>query len=129
MRDVTLLSMKNKSVQNCRFVHHAKFHFIMTTLNKLFKIEFERWGGNWKGAETGTWVIFHSHTHFKFPIFQLSYVFLLLQAACFIGSSAPPPSHKHRFHVVTSGFIRLRLQSIPPHLSNFLFLLLLNVFL
>ena len=44
MRDVTLLSMKNKSVQNCRFVHHAKFHCIMTTLNKLFKIEFERWG-------------------------------------------------------------------------------------
>ena len=45
MRDVTLLSMKNKYVQNCRFVHHAKFHCIMTTLNKLFKIEFERWGG------------------------------------------------------------------------------------
>ena len=45
MRDVTLLSMKNKSVQNCRFVLHAKFHCIMTTLNKLFKIEFERWGG------------------------------------------------------------------------------------
>ena len=44
MRHVTLLSMKNKSVQNCRFVHHAKFHCIMTTLNKLFKIEFERWG-------------------------------------------------------------------------------------
>ena len=42
MRDVTLLSMKNKSVQNCRFVHHAKFHCIMTTLNKLFKTEFER---------------------------------------------------------------------------------------
>ena len=45
MRDVTLLSMKNKSVQNCRFVHHDKFHCIMTKLNKLFKIEFERWGG------------------------------------------------------------------------------------
>ena len=44
MRDLTLLSMKNKSVQNCRFVHHAKFHCIMTALNKLFKIEFERWG-------------------------------------------------------------------------------------
>ena len=26
--------MKNKSVQNCRFVHHAKFHCIMTTLNR-----------------------------------------------------------------------------------------------
>ena len=44
MRDVTLESMKNKSVQNCRFVHQAKFHCIMATLKKLFKIEFERWG-------------------------------------------------------------------------------------
>ena len=41
--------MKNKSVQNCRFVHHAKFHCIVTTLNRLFKIEFER-GGDWKRA-------------------------------------------------------------------------------
>ena len=46
MRDVMLLSMKNKSVHSCRFVHHAKFHCIMTTLNKLFKIKFE-------GVETG----------------------------------------------------------------------------
>ena len=37
--------MKNKSVHSCRFVHHAKFHCIMTTLIKLFKIEFERGGG------------------------------------------------------------------------------------
>ena len=50
MRDVTLQSMKNKSVHSCRFVHHAKFHCIMTTLNKLFKIKFERAGGNWKRA-------------------------------------------------------------------------------
>ena len=42
MPDVTLLSMKNKSVQNCRFVHHAKFHCIVKTLNRFFKIEFER---------------------------------------------------------------------------------------
>ena len=42
--------MKNKSVQNCRFVHHAKFHCIMKTLNRLFKTEFERGGGNWKRA-------------------------------------------------------------------------------
>ena len=48
MRDVTLLSMKNKSVHNCRFVQHAKFHCIMTTLNKLFKFEFESEGENWK---------------------------------------------------------------------------------
>ena len=34
--------MENKSVHSCRFVQHAKFHCIMTTLNKLFKIEFER---------------------------------------------------------------------------------------
>ena len=40
--------MKNKSVQNCRFVHHAKFHCIVTTLNRLFKIEFERGGGTGK---------------------------------------------------------------------------------
>ena len=42
MRDVTLYSMKNESDQSFRFVHHAKFHCIMITLNKLFKIEFER---------------------------------------------------------------------------------------
>ena len=39
--------MKNKSVQNCRFVHHAKFPCIMTSimLNRFFKIEFEKVGG------------------------------------------------------------------------------------
>ena len=40
--------MKNKSVQNCQFVHHAKFQCIMTTLKKLFKIEFDMCGRNWK---------------------------------------------------------------------------------
>ena len=40
--------MRNKSVENCRFVHHAKFHCIMTTLNRLFSIEFERGGGTGK---------------------------------------------------------------------------------
>ena len=34
--------MKNKSVQNCQFIHHAKLHCIMTSLNRLFKTEFER---------------------------------------------------------------------------------------
>ena len=34
--------MKNKSVHNCRFFHHAKFDCIMERLNKLFKVEFER---------------------------------------------------------------------------------------
>ena len=31
---------------NCRFVHLVKFHCIVTTLNRLFKVEFER--GDWK---------------------------------------------------------------------------------
>ena len=44
MRDVTLLNMKNKSVHSCRFVHHAKYHCLMTTLIKLFEIEFEKGG-------------------------------------------------------------------------------------
>ena len=48
MRDFTLQNMKNKSVQNCRFVDHAKFDCIMTTLNRLFKIELERGGGTGK---------------------------------------------------------------------------------
>ena len=47
--------MKNKFVQNCRFVHHAKFHCIMTTLNRLFKIEFERGGGTGKEPKTQIW--------------------------------------------------------------------------
>ena len=33
--------MKNKSVQNCGFVHHAKFNSIMTKFNSFFNIEFE----------------------------------------------------------------------------------------
>ena len=44
MRDVTLYSMKNKFVHNCRFVHHAKFYCNLTMLYKLFKIDFERGG-------------------------------------------------------------------------------------
>ena len=48
--------MKNKSVQNCRFVHHAKFHCIMTTLKELFKIKFERGGGT--GKEPKLFIIF-----------------------------------------------------------------------
>ena len=34
--------MRNKSVHSCRFIYHAQFHCIMTRLNRLFKIEFER---------------------------------------------------------------------------------------
>ena len=45
--------MKNKSVQNCRFVHHAQLHCIVTTLNRLFKIEFER--RDWKRTVFSTW--------------------------------------------------------------------------
>ena len=40
--------MKNKSVQNCRFVHHVKFDCVMTTLNRLFEFEFERGEGTGK---------------------------------------------------------------------------------
>ena len=39
--------MKNKSVHSRRFVHHAKFHCIMTTLNTLSKL-------NLKGVETSS---------------------------------------------------------------------------
>ena len=52
MHDVTKQNMKNKSVHSCRFVHHAKFHCIMTTLIKLFKNEFER-GKLEKSQKTG----------------------------------------------------------------------------
>ena len=43
--------LRLNAVQNCRFVHHAKFHCIVTTLNRLFKIEFERGGGGGEGLE------------------------------------------------------------------------------
>ena len=35
---------EEQSVHSCRFVHHAKLHRIMTTLNRLFKIEIQRGG-------------------------------------------------------------------------------------
>ena len=57
--------MKNKSVQNCRFVHHAKLHCIVTTLNRLFKIEFER--GDWKRAKFRHLSVFlFSCVHYSF---------------------------------------------------------------
>ena len=34
--------MKNKYVHSCRFAYLAKIHCIMTTLNGLLKIEFEK---------------------------------------------------------------------------------------
>ena len=43
--------MKNKSVQNCRFFHHAKFDCVMTSLNRHFKIEFES-GGELEKSQT-----------------------------------------------------------------------------
>ena len=58
MRDVTLLSMENKSVHSCRFVRYAKFHCIMTTLNMLFRTEIERW-------ETGKEPILKAYTFLK----------------------------------------------------------------
>ena len=39
---ITMSDIRNKSVHSCQLVHHAKFHCMVTTLNKLFKIEFER---------------------------------------------------------------------------------------
>ena len=36
---------EKQSVHNCQFVHHANFHCIMTTLNKVFKNAFEGGGG------------------------------------------------------------------------------------
>ena len=39
---------EKKSAHSCRFVHHAKFYCILTTLINVFKIEFERRG--WKRA-------------------------------------------------------------------------------
>ena len=65
--------MKNKSVQNCRFVYHTKFHCIMTTLNKLFKNVFERGGANWKRADkiylhaNFSQLLFHSIIHSTHP--------------------------------------------------------------
>ena len=34
--------MKNNSVHSCQFVHLAKFHCFILTLNKLFKNEIEK---------------------------------------------------------------------------------------
>ena len=51
MRDFTIRSILNKFVPNCQFVRHAKFPCQLTTLTKLFKIEFDRGAG--KEAETG----------------------------------------------------------------------------
>ena len=57
--------MKNKSVQSCQFVHHAKFHCIMTTLNKLFENHFER-GELEKSPESAT----NSEVQFVLKVFE-----------------------------------------------------------
>ena len=60
MSDVTLSSIKNKSVHSCRFVHHAKFHCFMTMLKKLFKIKLEGGGELEKSqnlAKTGSLLV------------------------------------------------------------------------
>ena len=63
--------MKNKSVQSCRFVHHAKFHCIMTTLHKLFKIELER-GGLEKGQTNIFYEDFKKLDPFSFVVWGVS---------------------------------------------------------
>ena len=47
MRDVTLLSMTNKSVQNCRIVHHSNFivHCRISLQCDNVKFKFEGGGG------------------------------------------------------------------------------------
>ena len=55
--------MKNKSVQNCRIVHHAKFHCIVTTLKKFFKIEFEGGGGLEKSLLANTVITNHASAY------------------------------------------------------------------
>ena len=61
--------MKNKSVQNCRFVHHTKFHCIMTTLNRLFKFEFERGGGETGKEPENCLFVFYIDCFFKLFLF------------------------------------------------------------
>ena len=48
MRDVTMQSMKSKSVHICQFVHHAHFHCIMATLYKFFNMSLKGGGGTGK---------------------------------------------------------------------------------
>ena len=65
--------MKNKSVHSCRFVHQATFHCIMTTLNKLFKFEFERVGGTGKELQglSKNKAVINKHLKFKKRAFQI----------------------------------------------------------
>ena len=67
--------MKNKSVQNCRFVHHARFHFLVTTLKRLLKIEFER---GETGKEPKVIPIFGSFYFFSQPSFKILSKFVKL---------------------------------------------------
>ena len=61
--------MKNKSVQNCRFVHHAKNHCIVITLIRPFKIEFERGGGGGRTEkEPIQYLVICETFHFNFHI-------------------------------------------------------------
>ena len=62
--------MKNKSVQNCRCLHHAKFHCIMTTLNRLFKIEVER-GETGKEPKKSVGKILLKNYHPEIVIFKM----------------------------------------------------------
>ena len=74
--------MKNKSVQNCRFVHHAKFHCIMTTLNRLFKTEIQRGGGELEKSRIFRAVIlleFYSRLNGGRNLLETSYGIILVR--------------------------------------------------
>ena len=45
--------MKNKCVHNCKFVHHANNHYIMTMLKSFFETEIQGWGLKLKFKEVG----------------------------------------------------------------------------
>ena len=69
---------KCKSVHSCRFVHHAKFHCIIITLNKLFKIEFER-------GETGKeafYVVTRGFTRLSKKTKYVCYSLIILHTNC-----------------------------------------------
>ena len=59
--------MKNKSVHNCQFVHHANFHCIMTTLNKVSKMNLKG-GGLEKSRKINSSSVRKNH---QYPAFQI----------------------------------------------------------
>ena len=89
--------MKKKSVQNCRFVHHAKLHCIVATLNRLFKIEFERGG---TGKEPHFYYGLYGFQAIFWPYFSLgkcfSMFFEIVYEYC--------PRQRYEFRLFSSNF-------------------------